>query len=299
MNNSKRYILITAAKNEGDNLPKTIQSVAKQTIKPVVWVIVDDGSIDNTPNILKEAREKYEWIQSVRLEESTERDLGFHLSSVVKRAFEFAIDYCKEKELNCEYMGNVDGDIVLEETFFEKLIKEFVNDNKLGVAGSGTQYIVDGKIIQPEGREEEPSGGDMLIRRECFEDCGGIQITWGWDSTLKAKAKIRGWKVERFEYVKALETRYVGSVEGYWERYKHKGEAGYYFNLNPIHVILKSIRMMLYSNPHYIGIAFLIGYLSSFIRRKKQIEDEEIRCFFWNKWKKYLSFNNLKKLKSA
>jgi len=54
----------------------------------------------------------------------------------------------------------------------------------------------------------------MLIRRACFEDCGGIQITWGWDSTLKAK--IRGWKVKRFEYVKALETRFVGSVEGYW-----------------------------------------------------------------------------------
>jgi len=72
-----KYILVTAAKNEGENLPKTIQSVVEQTIKPVVWVIVDDCSTDNTPKILKEAKEKYEWIQSIQLEESTERTLDF------------------------------------------------------------------------------------------------------------------------------------------------------------------------------------------------------------------------------
>lgn len=282
------YILVTAAKNEGENLPKTIQSVAKQTIKPLIWVIVDDGSRDNTHEILKEVKEKYEWIQSIRLEQGTERDLGFHLSSVVKRAFEFCIEYCTKNKLDYEYMGNVDGDIIIEKTFFEKLINEFEKDDKLGIAGSGTQYIVGGKIIQPRVGEDEPSGGDMLIRRKCFEDCCGIQITWGWDGTLKAKAKISGWKVRRFEYVKALETRFVGSVEGYWERYKHKGEAGYYFNFNPIHVMIKSIIMLLRKKPYYIGIAYLAGYFGSVIRRKEKIGDEEIRIFFWNKWKKYL-----------
>jgi len=287
MNNSRRYILVTAAKDEGENLPNLIKSVTEQTIKPLVWVIVDDGSTDNTPQILKEAKVKYGWIQSIRLEEATERDLGFHLSSVVKRAFEFAVDYCKKKGLNYNYMGNVDGDIVLEEMFFEKLIKEFEKDAMLGIAGSGTQHIAGEKIIRPVGGEEEPSGGDMLIRRECFEDCGGIQITWGWDSTLKAKAKIRGWKVRRFKYVKALETRFVGNVEGFWKRYTHMGAAAYYFNLNPIHAIIKSV-ILLRKKPYYRGIAYLTGYFSSFIRRKEKIEDEEIRQFFRNKWKKYL-----------
>lgn len=288
MNTSRGYILVTAAKNEGENLLKTIRSVVEQTIKPLVWIIVDDKSTDNTPQILEGAEEKYEWIQSIRLEENSKRDLGYHLSSVVKRAFEFAVEYSTNNGIGYEYMGNVDGDIIVEKAFFEKLINEFEKDDKLGVAGSGTQYIVNGEIIQPEGGGEEPSGGDMLMRRKCFEDCGGIQITWGWDSTLKAKAKIRGWKVKRFEYVKAFETRYVGSVEGYWKRYKHKGEAAYYFNLNPIHIILKSMRMMSHNNPYYIGIAYLTGYLSSFIRRREKIDDEEIRKFFWNKWKKYL-----------
>jgi len=74
---------------------------------------VDDGSTDSTPKILKEVEEKHSWIQSIRLEEGTERDLGFYLSSVVKKAFEFAVDYCKEKGLDYEYMGNIDGDIII------------------------------------------------------------------------------------------------------------------------------------------------------------------------------------------
>ena len=285
---NRRYILVTAVKNEGENLPKLIQSVVEQTIKPLIWVIVDDASTDNTPQILEEARRKYEWIKTIRLEESSKRDLSFHLSSVVKRAFDFAVDYCKSMGLDYEYMGNVDGDIIIERAFFEKLIKEFERDSKLGIVGSGTQYIVNGRIIQPKGREDEPSGGDMLIRRECFEDCGGIQITWSWDSTLKARAKIRGWKVRRCEHVKALETRFVGSVEGYWRRYRRMGAAAYYFNFNPLYIIIKSILMILRQKPYYIGIAYLTGYFSSFIKRKKKIEDEEIRRYFWNKWKKCL-----------
>jgi glycosyltransferase involved in cell wall biosynthesis len=294
MNTLKGYILVTAAKNEGENLPKTIQSVAEQTIKPLVWVIMDDGSADNTPEILKEAEGKYEWIQSIRLEEGTERDLGFHLSSVVKRAFEFAVDYCTKDGLDYKYMGNVDGDMILEHAFFEKLIKEFEEDVKLGVTGGGIQYIVGDRTIQSEGGAEEPSGGNMLIRRKCFEDCSGIQLTWGWDSTLKAKAKVKGWKVKRFESIKALETRFVGSVEGYWKRYRDWGVASYYFNLNPIHAMIKSV-MLLRKKPHYIGIAFLMGYFSSLIRRKEKIDDEEIRQFYWNKWRKYLPSFSLKR----
>lgn len=282
-----KYLLVTACKNEADNLPKLIQSVTGQTIKPIVWVIMDDGSTDRTPEIIKEAKEKYKWIQNIRLEENSKRDLGFHLSSVMKKAFEFGIEYCRKNETEYEYIGNVDGDIIIEEMFFEKLITEFEKDPLLGIAGSGTQYTKGNRIIQPEGGMDEPSGGDMLIKRECFEDCGGIQITWGWDGTLKAKAKIKGWKVKRFEYIKALETRYVGSVEGYWKRYMDMGIAGYYFNFHPIHAMIKGV-MMLRKKPYYIGIAYLAGYFISFIKRKEKIEDDEIRQFFWNKWRTYL-----------
>lgn len=282
-----QYVLVTAAKNEGANLHNLIQSVAEQTIKPVLWVIADDGSTDNTPEIINEAKEKYGWIQNMGLNSEAEVwDIGLHLSSVMAKVTEFAIEYCRRNEIKYEYIANVDGDMILEKSFFEKLIKEFEKAPELGVAGSGTQYIRGDDIIQPEGGAEEPSGGDMLIRKECFEDCGGIRLSCCWDSVLKAKARLRGWKTKRFEYVKATETRDPGS-ENYWKRGIHSGESAYHLNLNPIHVLIKSIKL-LRKKPYYFGIAYLLGYLISVIKRKERIKDGEIKKYFWNKWKKYL-----------
>ena len=285
---NRRYILVTAAKNEGENLPKLIQAVAEQTIKPVLWAIADDGSTDNTPEIIKEAMRKYKWIQSIRLNSKNNvRDIGIHLSWVMMEVTKFATEYCKENGIDYEYIGNIDGDMIIERAFFEKLMKEFERDSKLGIAGSGTQHLKGNKIIQQKRREDEPSGGDMLIRRECFEDCGGIQLSCCWDSVLKAKARLRGWKTRRFEYVKAIETRIPGS-ENYWERGMHGGESAYHLNMHPLHVTIKSMKLLFFEKPHYRGLAYMLGYIISFIKRKEKIADEEIQKYFWNKWKKYL-----------
>jgi len=283
---NRHYILVTAAKNEGKNLPRLIQSIVEQSIRPVVWVIIDDGSIDNTPEILKEAKKKYEWIQSVRLQsKAKDKDIGFHLSSVMIEAFNFAIEYCKKNGIDYEYLGNVDGDMILEHKFFEKLLIEFEKDEKLGIAGGGVQYIKSGKVIQIFGDVEEPSGGLMLIRKKCFEDCGGIQLSCCWDSVLKAKARLRGWKTKRFEHVKGIETRIPGS-ENYWMRGLHGGESAYYLNLNPFNVFVRSIKLCRKSFRR--GIAYMLGYIICFLQRKEKIHDEEIRKYFWNKWKNRL-----------
>lgn len=285
----KGYIFVTPCKNEEKNIPNLIQSVAAQTIQPSLWVILDDGSIDNTLKIIKEAEEKQKWIQSIRLKEyDGDSDIGLHLSVVMNKAFDYAIEYCKKNGVEYAYIGNVDGDIILEKTFFEKLIKEFEKDDKLGVAGSGTQYIKDDHIVQPKGQEDEPSGGDMLIRRKCFEECSSVISSAPiWDSVLKAKAKLRGWKIRRFEYIKATETRDPIINKGYWIGYLHHGKGSYNVNLNPLHVLIKSIKYSC-KKPCYFGIAYLVGYFTSLIKREKQIEDEEIKKYFWNKWKKYL-----------
>src|SRR4030067_2296499 len=110
MNNLQIYVLVTVAKNEGSNLPLLIQSVIKQTIKPILWVIVNDGSTDNTQDILTKTNEKYKWIHIIRLEEG-KRDVGFHLSSMMKNAFDFTVGLCGRKGINYEYLGNIDGDI--------------------------------------------------------------------------------------------------------------------------------------------------------------------------------------------
>ena len=49
---SRRYCLITPCRDEAAYLQTTIDTVAAQSVRPAKWVIVDDGSTDETPDIL-------------------------------------------------------------------------------------------------------------------------------------------------------------------------------------------------------------------------------------------------------
>ncbi|MCX9075811.1 MAG: glycosyltransferase family A protein, partial [Candidatus Methanoperedens sp.] len=224
---TKKYILITPCKNEGKNLPHLINSIAMQTIRPLVWVIIDDGSTDNTPAILKEYIAKFKWIEGISLAESP-RDIGFHLAEIMKKGFAHAIDICKEKRLEYNYLGNVDADLTLQTTFFENLMNEFEKNPRLGIASGGTDHIIGNKKIRARLSKNEPSGGHMLISKACFEECGGMPISYSADSVLKAKARLRGWITMRFEENIATEIRDVDSAEGYWKGFINSGKASYY-----------------------------------------------------------------------
>ena len=286
IDSSKNYTLITPCKNEGKNLLSLINSIAAQTIKPIVWVIVDDGSTDNTPIILQNSQNKYNWIRVLRLEESP-RNLGLHLAEVMKKGFDCCIDFCKQTEFEYNYLGNVDGDLTLPSNFFEKLINEFERNPILGIASGGTDYTIGNKKVRAKVSENEPSGGHMLIRRTCFEEISGIPLTYAVDSVIKAKSRLKGWKTRRFEENIATEIRDASSADGYWKGHVHHGEISYYLNHNPIHVAMKIIKHT-FRRPYYGGIAYLVGYIGSIIRVKERINDKEIRRYYWNKWKEIL-----------
>jgi glycosyltransferase involved in cell wall biosynthesis len=282
----RKYVIVTPCKNEGGNLPDLIESMIAQTMVPVVWVIVDDGSTDDTPHIAQEAAKKCGWIHVLRMDEG-QRDLGLHYATVVKMGFDHAISFCEENRLEYGYLGNLDGDLTLPPMFYENLMVEFEKDPELGIASGGTKHIIGDHVRYAKAPADEPSGGHMLMRRGCFEEGGGIPLSYSIDSVLKAKAKLGGWKTIRFEENVATEIRDVNAAEGYWKGFVHKGEASYCLYVHPIHVAAKVI-IYSFRKPYYIGLAYMMGYLSSAMRRMNRINDEEVRLYFRNKWRQRL-----------
>jgi len=274
----RRYILVTPVKNEERSLPDLIQSVANQTIMPALWVIVDDGSTDQTSNIIKESKEKYDWIKSVSLKESP-RDLGKHISQVYREGFDFSINYCKVHEIKYEYIGIADADIILSTDFFDRLIEKFEKNSKLGLASGGIYYNYNNELILEKGREDLPRGGARMFRRKCFEDVGGYSITYAPDSIANIKAKLRGWEIKQFEEIKATQTRRTSTAEGFWKGYWIKGATSYFVNISPCFAMLKSLKY-LFNRPYYIGLAYFWGYFSSFLRKQERIDDAEIREYY-------------------
>jgi len=283
---NRGYIVVTPCKDEGDNLPSLIESMSSQTILPLLWLIVDDGSTDKTPEIIKEAQERYPWIESVNTGLS-KRDLGLHFARISRMGFEMAHRISEERGLVYSYLSSLDGDQILPDNYYEYLIERFEEDPKLGIAGGGIDYTVNGTVVESREGENEPSGGNMLIRRECYVECGGIPISYTPDSVLKAKARLRGWKTRRFEEIRTRETRDAWNAEGYWKGYLMSGKSAYYRNIHPAHAILKALQCT-FKRPYYIGIPYLLGYFGSLVMRRPKIEDPEIRDYYWNKWREHI-----------
>lgn len=275
------YILVTPAKNEEDNLPTLIQYVAEQTIKPVVWVIMDDGSTDGTPNIIREAQEEHSWIQSLQLKKHP-RDLSKHYAYACNTGFNFAIKYCEMNNFEYAYIGLLDADMLLERDFYSKLMKEFEKNLRLGIASGCVYYDINNKLIIETDRDDLPLGGMRLWRRECFEEAGGgFYLSYSPDAVSNVLAKLRGWETRRFEEIRAVQTRRTSSAEGLWRGYKYHGESAYFRNYHPLFVLAKGLKHS-FESPYYIGIAYAYGYFSSVLRRMDKIDNEEVRNYYYH-----------------
>ena len=278
------YILITLCKDEEIYLPHLIESVMKLTFKPKLWLIVDDNSADKTHEIISGCKSLNTWIRSIHLRRG-ERDLGIHFAKIMKLGIETAMDICEKEEINFEYIGMADADVLFDSTYFEDIINEFRKNLNLGIAGGGLRINTNGKIEHIQGVEDEPSGGNMVIRKECYYECGGIPVSYSCDSVLKVNARLKGWKTKRFEQYLVTLARETSTSEGYWQGYVQRGRSAYYRNLNVFHVLYIGFTYLFHS-PHYIAIAYLYGYFRDLFKNGPQIENEEIKRYYWNKWKK-------------
>ena len=72
----RRYLLVTPCRDEAKYARRTLDSVTGQTVTPALWVIVDDGSKDQTPAILREYAERFPWIKVITRADRGDRKLG-------------------------------------------------------------------------------------------------------------------------------------------------------------------------------------------------------------------------------
>jgi glycosyltransferase involved in cell wall biosynthesis len=301
--NTASYTIVTPCKNEEWNLPNLIRSVLAQTIRPILWVIVDDGSTDKSGEILDKLEKEYDWVKLIHLEDTKEY-LGTHISHVYNAGFKYIIDYSKKSNLEWEYIGILDSDAIAEPRYFEKLIQKLEEDPKLGIASGLTCEITENitHVLEEKNtkmditssefwntypfslkeeilRTDLPMGSARLYKKRCFEETGGMFESISSPDTISTiKAKMMGWETALFKEIKLIERSSL-SAQGKWCGYKERGKSGYEFNL-PFYVLfLKSLKYST-KKPYYSGIAYLSGYFESFFSSKQQIKDKEIIKYY-------------------
>jgi glycosyltransferase involved in cell wall biosynthesis len=187
-----RYVLITPARNEAQFIELTIKSVVVQTVLPLKWVIVSDGSTDGTDEIVGKYVAQHSWIEQVRMPERRER----HFAGKV---YAFNAGYAKVRDLDYDVIGNLDADVSFDEGYYEFLLTTFAENSRLGVAGTpfregSFQYDYRFTSI------EHVSGQCQLFRRRCFEEIGGYipRKIGGIDLVAVVTARMKGWQTRTF-----------------------------------------------------------------------------------------------------
>jgi glycosyltransferase involved in cell wall biosynthesis len=273
-------VLITPVKDEEKLLRDVIESVLNQTVKPVLWLIIDDGSTDSSPKIIHRSVSRHSWIKTIRLPPQP-RDIIFHVSYVYKSGFDFALNYCERNKINYDFIASIDADTVLEKEYFEKIIHKFGTNKKLGIASGGLYHEINGKLKMCGQAENFPSGTGRVWSKECFFDTDCFSLEPSADSISNVKAILRGWQIQRFNEIQMVEKRLTSSAQGLWNGYKYNGYMAYYLNKNPILILLNVFSCTL-NRPYYTGIAFLLGYIKPVIKNEKRISDREIREYYWS-----------------
>ncbi|MBP1910290.1 glycosyltransferase family 2 protein [Methanolobus bombayensis] len=285
---TNNYFIVTPCKNEIANLPNLIDSVVNQSVTPSLWVIYNDGSTDGSSELLTELENKYDWINIIN-GEVTRRDLSFHYARIVDETLKTAIDKCTTKGIDCQYASLIDADMVLEKTFFEKLLSYFEQDPELGVASGSVVYDFNDLSTLEKGRNDLPIGGLRMWRVECLVQSNFFPISYSADAVSNVLATLKGWNTRKFDDVLGLQTRRTSSAEGMWKGYMIKGESDYFRDYHLLYVILKFMKYCL-SYPFYIGLSYSYGYFKSVLERRNKIDLPEVRRYYRNKHKEIISY---------
>jgi len=253
-----RYILLTAAKNEEAYITKALESVLRQTVLPVVWFVMDDGSTDRTAAIVESHAAKHSFIRLNSAGSREGRNFGSQYKAL-KAAYELA------GSLEFDFVGVQDADIAPErEDYYEAILAEFERNPRLGVAG-GLIYepASDGWKYRRSNSEDSVAGGIQMFRRKCFEQIGGYQplFVGGSDSLALLDAKILGWEIRTRPDHKVLHYRPTSTAGGKWRGLFRSGLEDASFGNHPIFELFKCGRRMM-NPPFVIGSAVrLCGYV--------------------------------------
>lgn len=272
----KNYILITPARNESAYIPKVISCVSKQTVLPIKWVIVSDGSTDDMDDIVERASLKNPFIHLIRVEGRSNRSFG-------SKALAFNEGYKEIKGLKFDYIGNLDADVTFQSNYYEKIIEKMANNTLLGIASGVLFDKTDYGFKRTISNLNHAVGAVQFWRRECFEDVGGYRpvTVGGIDSIAELTARMKGWETRSFVGLQIYHHKSVDFASGQTVtmiNYR-AGMTEYHIGTHPLFAFFKAFRRWQKSPMIFSTFIRLFGYFRLWIAGTRRDATDELLSY--------------------
>jgi poly-beta-1,6-N-acetyl-D-glucosamine synthase len=268
-----KYVIVSPVRDEEKFIEGTIQSVLRQTYRPAEWIIVDDGSTDQTPSIIEGYAKAHLWIRIVRRSNRGHRKSGGGVVEAFNDGY---------KSIACQdwqFLVKLDGDLVFDELYFQRCFEHFQRDERLGIGGGTIYHVLDGRDVVEENPRFHVRGATKVYRRKCWEEIGGLWQAPGWDTIDELRAQMLEWKTETFEEIRLLHQRLTGTAESRWSGLVKNGVARYVAGYHPLFLLASCIRRLTYK-PYLVHSAGLLwGYAQGYIRHVPQVNDPALIRF--------------------
>jgi glycosyltransferase involved in cell wall biosynthesis len=262
------YAVITPVRNEADNLPRLAGSLVAQSRLPVRWLIVDNGSTDETQALAAELEVKHPWIQLLRVPGEATPVRG----APVVRAFHAGLEALGRRP---DVVVKLDADISFEPDHFERLLEEFATDPSLGLAGS--------LCWEDEGGEWKPQfttrshvrGAVRAYRSACLDDVLPLEPRMGWDGIDEIKAALAGWRTATIADVPFFHHRGLGGREARVAMWLRQGEMAHYMGYRPSYLVFRALFRALKDTA---ALVMVWGYLRAVLTRRPRHPDATLRA---------------------
>ena len=286
----RRYCLITPCRDEARYARRTLDSVVALVEPPALWVIVDDGSRDETPAILDEYAARHPWIRVVRRADRGDRKLGGGVIDAFYAGYE-TVDPGQY-----DYLCKLDLDLILPPGYFAGLMDRMEAEPRLGNCSGKPWFfppdapaleaafpiLAGGPLVSEKLGDENAAGASKFYRTACFRQIGGFVRELMWDGIDGHRCRERGWIAAswddpalRFVHLRPMGT----SHKNWWTGRVRHGFGQYFMGTAPVYMLASALYRM--TRPPLLvgGLAMLQGYFGSLLHRRPRYGDAAFRRF--------------------